>query len=84
MTEFHYGKVCKRHPELGGKRYKASYACVQCNKEYASGVRRKKKVQIYKDNKELRAKLAKAEAILKEIKKKSPAYAEAIDAFLKA
>lgn len=84
MTTFHYGKVCKKHPELLGQRYMRNLACVQCHRDSANGIHKKKKIHTTQINKQLRAKLAKAEAILKEIKKKSPAYAEVIDAFLKA
>ncbi len=29
------GKVCKKHPELGGERYRANRRCVACHKEAA-------------------------------------------------
>lgn len=61
MTSFVYGKVCKRHPELNGRRYAASRGCPQCQKELQIGLREKKEVSAQQQLINLQAKLAKAE-----------------------
>lgn len=33
--KYYYGKLCLRHPELGGFRYKGNRCCTKCRKETA-------------------------------------------------
>ena len=43
MNDKHYsGKVCPKHPDLGGERVKSNYNCISCHAEMAAKTKKKK------------------------------------------
>lgn len=67
---FYYGRVCKKHPDLKGKRYTGNSTCAQCNKDYSKERHAQRTMTVAQEMTTLRCRVRELEAEAESLRKK--------------
>lgn len=76
MTDFYYGKACKRHPEDAGKRYTANKTCVGCGIEHSRASHAKRTMTVPQEITTLRSQLRELKAKNEQLESFKTSYME--------
>lgn len=71
---FYYGRACKKHPELKGKRYLGNSTCAQCNKDYSKERHAQRTMTVAQEMTTLRSRVRELESEVEALRKDAGRY----------